>query len=135
MEDRRGLARSPYSGSMAHAGLFAGSRFERPVTCERCSVEVAACKCPRDAAGKLLLAAAQKVRVRREKRNGKFVTVITGLDGRANDLPAMLKQLKSSLGAGGTLNEANDLELQGDHAQAMVDRFRKLGFDAKRAGG
>jgi translation initiation factor 1 len=79
----------------------------------------------------------QPVRVRREKRGGKMVTVVCGLSPRSertSDLPAMLKQLKSTLGAGGTMLE-DGFEIQGDHRDRLVEHFKKLGYPAKAAGG
>lgn len=85
------------------SGLFAGTKWERPVTCERCGLARELCKCPRSATGKVLVPGQQQPRVRREKRGGgKVVTIITGLDSVATDLPDLLKQLKSKCAAGGT---------------------------------
>jgi translation initiation factor 1 len=139
-------------------GLFAGTSLERPVTCERCHKPLSECSCPRDASGKILLPKDQPVRIRREQRRGKVVTVVAGLDPNANDLPALLKQLKSTLGAGGTISDAAppprgkssevrggggavgeaekpEIELQGDHRDRLVDWFKKQGFQAKASGG
>ena len=117
-------------------GLFDGAALERPVTCERCSAVLSACKCPRGADGAILLPGQQQPRVRREKRGGKMVTVITGLDASANDLQAMLKAWKSCLGTGGNLDEAtNSIELQGDHRDRIVAELIAKGFKAKAAGG
>lgn len=119
------------------AGLFAGTSLERPVTCERCGQTHAACTCPRGRDGKVLDPKDQPVRVRREKRGGKLVTVVSGLaprSDRTSDLPAMLKQFKSTLGAGGTLLD-DGFEIQGDHRDRLVEHFKKLGYPAKPAGG
>jgi translation initiation factor 1 len=72
--------------------------------------------------------------VRREKRGGKVVTVIAGLDPAASDLPALLKQFRAALGAGGTIKDGA-IELQGDHSEAIVKRLRAMGYPAKTAGG
>jgi translation initiation factor 1 len=115
-------------------GLFDGTPLERPVTCERCAQPMDRCTCPRDAAGRIALPASQPARVRREQRAGKVVTVVTGLDPVATDLAALLKQLRTTLGAGGAIKNAT-LELQGDHREAVVARLRELGYPAKVAGG
>lgn len=120
-----------------HPGLFAGTSLERPVTCPRCGRAHAQCPCPRGRDGKVLDPKDQPVRVRREKRGGKLVTVVSGLaqrSDRTNDLPTLLKQLKSTLGAGGTI-AADGLELQGDHRDRLVEHFKMLGYPAKPAGG
>ncbi len=117
-------------------GLFDGTALERPVTCARCTAPLSECRCPRNAAGVVLTPAEQSPRVRREKRSGKIVTVIAGLDGSANDLPAMLKAWRSGMGTGGTLDKATgQIELQGDHRDRLVADLIAKGFKAKAAGG
>lgn len=115
-------------------GLFDGTKWERPVTCERCGQPLDQCQCPRDAGGQIKLPKDQPVRVRREKRGGRTVTVIAGLDPAATNLAAMLKQFRTALGVGGTLKDGA-LELQGDHRDRLVGQLRALGYPAKPAGG
>jgi translation initiation factor 1 len=115
-------------------GLFDGTPLERPVTCERCGKPLADCRCPRNAAGEITLPSSQPARVRREKRAGKVVTVIAGLDPAASDLPGLLKQFRTALGAGGTIKDGA-IELQGDHREAIVERLCAMGYTAKTAGG
>ena len=115
-------------------GLFDGTALERPVTCERCGKPLAECDCPRDASGDLKLPKDQAVRVRREKRRGKWTTVAGGLDPDASDLASLVKQFKTKLGVGGTVTD-DGFELQGDLRDRVVDELRKLGYPAKPAGG
>lgn len=126
-------ANIPYAAS-AMSGLFAGTSLERPVTCERCGKALLACTCPRGADGKILLPKDQAPRVRREKRRGKMVTVIAGLDPKATDLAALLKQLKTTLGAGGTVAEG-EVEVQGDHKEKVIAVLVKMGYPARSSGG
>jgi translation initiation factor 1 len=72
--------------------------------------------------------------VRREKRRGKMVTVVAGLDAKAADLPGLLKELRAKFGTGGTIAEG-ELELQGDHRDKVVALLVERGFKAKAAGG
>lgn len=116
------------------AGLFDGTSLQRPVTCAACGLAVAACRCPRDAAGNVLLPRDQQARVHREKRRGKWVTVVTGLDPVASDLRAMAKQLRATCAAGGSAT-ADGFEIQGDHRDRIVDILRGMGYSAKPAGG
>jgi translation initiation factor 1 len=116
------------------AGLFDGTSLQRPVTCERCGKALLACICPRGADGKVLLPKDQPARVRREQRRGKVVTVIAGLDPKASDLAGLLKQLKTTLGAGGTVADG-EIEVQGDHRDKVVAWLIKKGYPAKSAGG
>ena len=117
------------------SGLFDGTPLERPVTCEVCDQPLAQCICPRGESGTILLPKDQPVRVGREKRrNGKAVTVITGLDPVASNLNAILTQLKSACAAGGTINESG-IEIQGDHRERALAILRDLGYPAKLSGG
>lgn len=116
-------------------GLFDGTPLERPVTCERCEKPLDLCKCPRAKSGKIVLPKDQPARVSRERRGGgKMVTIVRGLDPNATDLAAMLKELKSKLGAGGTISDGC-IELQGDHRDKLVEKLRQLGYPAKASGG
>jgi translation initiation factor 1 len=117
-------------------GLFAGTPLERPITCARCERPLTECRCPRGISGKVLLPRDQPARVRREKRSGKTVTVIAGLDPAASDLPDLLKQLKSTLATGGTIGGGGaEIEVQGDHRERVVAFLKGLGYPAKPAGG
>ncbi|MBI5739792.1 MAG: translation initiation factor [Nitrospirae bacterium] len=74
------------------------------------------------------------VRLDRKRRAGKSVTVIEGLHGRAKDREALLKELKTGLGTGGTVKDTS-LEIQGDHCDALIAELKKLGYRPKRSGG
>jgi translation initiation factor 1 len=122
------------------AGLFAGTSLERPVTCERCGRPHTECACPRDRkSGKVLDPRTQPIRIRREKRAGKVVTVIAGFtprSDRTDDLPALLKQLRTTLGAGGTVAaDSTAIEVQGDHRERVMEVLKGLGYSPKFAGG
>ncbi|MFA9479869.1 translation initiation factor [Phycisphaerales bacterium AB-hyl4] len=115
-------------------GLFDGTSLERPVTCPVCHKPTDACTCPRNAAGEVTSPRDQPARVQREKRRGKWVTVVTGLDPHASDLPAMLKQFKQKCSAGGGLHP-DGFEIQGDHRDLIVAELKKSGYPAKPSGG
>lgn len=124
-------------------GLFSGTPFERPVTCERCEKPLDQCRCPREAGG-LVVPGDQPVRVHRERRRDKTVTVIRGLRAGPDAAPdpgAFLKLLKIRFGTGGTVTTENTpaagvaIELQGDHRDKLVEYLRSLGYPAKSSGG
>lgn len=115
-------------------GLFDGTPLEQPVTCERCGKTHTACNCPRDTTGKVVNPALQQVRVQRESRGGKTITVIRGLGYRPADLAPLLKELKSTLATGGSV-DGDTIQLQGDHRDRLVTLFKDRGFPAKPAGG
>jgi translation initiation factor 1 len=120
------------------SGLFSGTPLERPITCERCGKTIGLCACPRDKNGRTITPADQPVRVRREKRRGKFVTVIADLQAgptpELRDAAALLKHFKTSLATGGTVSEG-EIELQGDHRDKVVEALKAFGYPAKPAGG
>ncbi len=110
--------------------LLEGTIFDRPPHCERCGKPESECDCPAPAVlhkppGK------QTARIAMEKRaKGKRVTVVRGLAAEDNDLPALLKQLKNTLGSGGTLTEEG-LELQGELLDRVRTALQAMGFKVK----
>jgi len=109
-------------------GLFAGTSLERPVTCAVCEQPLELCRCPRDGDGNILPAGEQTALVKLEKRRkGKVMTIVSGLDEHASDLPAILKQVKSACGAGGTIEQTN-LEVQGDQREKIASILRGMGY-------
>ena len=75
-----------------------------------------------------------RVQASRKGRKGKTVTVITNLQLKEENLEALLKQLKSQCGAGGTIKD-NEIEIQGDHTQKIAQFLISLGYKAKISGG
>ena len=75
-----------------------------------------------------------RVQASRKGRKGKTVTVISGFQSTPETLSKLLKQLKTQCGTGGTLKD-NTLEIQGDHAQKLVQLLTQLGYKAKISGG
>ena len=67
-------------------------------------------------------------------RNGKVVTVISGLPLIPSDLTNLSKELKARCGCGGTAKEGT-IEIQGAHRELIIEELRKRGFSAKAAGG
>lgn len=99
--------------------------------CPDCRQPLSSCQCK----------AAQKplgdgnVRVSRETkgRAGKGVTVVRGLALDATALAALGKQLRTACGSGGTVKDGT-LEIQGDHAERVLELLKAQGFTAKRSG-
>lgn len=75
-----------------------------------------------------------RVQASRKGRKGKTVTVITGFQAKPETLEALVKQLKTQCGTGGTVKE-NTIEIQGDHTQKLVQLLIQLGYKAKISGG
>jgi translation initiation factor 1 len=72
------------------------------------------------------------VRVGCEGRRGGSVTLVYGLEAR--ELAAIGKELRRRCGTGGTAKNGN-LELQGDHRDAVLAYFTERGRRTKRMGG
>jgi translation initiation factor 1 len=70
----------------------------------------------------------QTVRLVVEKRKkGKVVTALRGLSAEGNNLPDLLRQLKSACGAGGTIKD-DVIELQGDHLKRAGEILAEVGY-------
>ena len=102
--------------------------------CPQCRHAVADCRCALLA--RQAPAGDGVVRVSRETkgRGGKAVTVVRGLALDAAALADLGKRLRTACGAGGTARDGV-LEVQGDHAERVVDWLKQAGHAAKRAGG
>jgi translation initiation factor 1 len=75
-----------------------------------------------------------RVQASRAGRKGKTVTVITGFQSKPETLAALLKQLKTQCGAGGTVKD-NEIEIQGEHKQKLVQILAQMGYKVKISGG
>jgi len=67
-------------------------------------------------------------------RGGKTVTLVTGMALDADALTKLGTELRRTCGSGGTVKDGT-IEIQGDHADALVAELGKRGFKVKRAGG
>jgi translation initiation factor 1 len=101
--------------------------------CPNCLRAASECVCRKGTPGKV---GDGIVRVSRETqgRKGKGVTVISGLVLATADLEALATQLKKRCGSGGTV-DADRIEIQGDHRDALVAELTKRGWNVRRAGG
>jgi translation initiation factor 1 len=74
------------------------------------------------------------MRLERKGRGGKSVTVIEGLQMPQKKREALLRQLKTGLGTGGTVKDTA-LEIQGDHRDPLMAALEKMGYRPQRSGG
>ncbi len=113
-------------------GLFDGTALERPVLCERCEQDVKTCDCEPLIEAKdepEVEPSKQRLRVRSEKRKrGKMVTVVAGLQGSERQRQELLTQLKNHCGAGGTLNDDQQIEIQGEQSERLKTKLEQLGY-------
>ena len=72
---------------------------------------------------------AQKLRVRIEKnhRGGKTVTIVSGFTGSEADLKELGKLLKTKCGVGGSAKEG-ELLIQGEFKEKVVEILKKEGY-------
>jgi translation initiation factor 1 len=80
-----------------------------------------------------LPAAEQRLRVRLDtkQRAGKAVTLISGFEGKEEDLQELGKKLKSSCGTGGSVKDGEIL-VQGDNREKVIQWLDKHGYKKAR---
>ena len=62
-----------------------------------------------------------------QRRYGKMMTIVDGLNPHDLDLNTLISSLKSTCACGGTIKEGK-IELQGDHRTKVKEALEKLGF-------
>ena len=74
----------------------------------------------------------QQLRVRIEKnhRGGKTVTIVSGFTGKQDDLEALAKTLKTKCGTGGSAKDGEVL-IQGEMKERVVKLLNEMGYKAK----
>jgi translation initiation factor 1 len=102
--------------------------------CPVCRRAVAICSCKATASKAAVGDGVVRVSRENKGRGGKTVTLVKGLVLDADALAALGKRLRTACGAGGTLKEGV-LEIQGDHAERLVEMLQQEGFVVKRSGG
>ena len=102
--------------------------------CPDCGNASSACECRERAASQVR--GDGQVRVSRETkgRMGKGVTLVTCLPLSEAELKALGKRLKQLCGTGGTVREGV-IEIQGEQRDRLVEELKKLGYQARKAGG
>ena len=75
-----------------------------------------------------------KIRLEKNGRGGKTVTVIFELPNNEDYFNDLQKKLKNLCGTGGAYKN-NVIDIQGDHREKIKTYLEKLGFKVKLAGG
>jgi translation initiation factor 1 len=119
------------TGKVPREGLVYSTQHGK--SCPGCRRPIADCVCGRP---KPPASGDGTVRVSRSSkgRGGKTVTLVTGVALEAGALAKLGTELRRTCGSGGTVKDGT-IEIQGDHADALVVELGKRGFKAKRAGG
>jgi translation initiation factor 1 len=100
--------------------------------CPACRQPLPACTCAAQA--RAVPRGKGAVRVSRELRRGKTVTLVRGLPLDELALAALGRRLRTACACGGTAKDGL-LEVQGDHVQRVLAWLQAEGFAAQRAGG
>lgn len=118
-------------------GLFAGTKWDIPPTCDSCGLEQGKCDCPpkpEPAAEPLseIPPEKQRLRIQKEKRKkGKIVTTISGFSfANSSTGQDLLKQLKDLCGTGGKIQD-EVLELQGDLTERLEKELLGRGYKVR----
>ena len=92
------------------------------MVCPKCGLPEELCVC------QTIAKETQKIRVEKiQKRYGKSMTIIRGVDTAKIDVRDLMKKLKSKLACGGTYKNG-EIELQGDHRSQVREILVKEGF-------
>jgi translation initiation factor 1 len=67
-------------------------------------------------------------------RAGKTVTLIKGFEGSTEDLKALAKSLKQSVGVGGSVKDG-EIIIQGNYREQLIQILTEMGYGVKRIGG
>lgn len=111
-------------------GLVYSTEFGR--ACPQCNQAVDQCVCNEPLAPE----GDGIVRLSRETkgRDGKVMTLITGVPLVGAELKTLAKELKKKCGVGGALKDGI-IEIQGDQRDLLANELTKRGFTVKKAGG
>ena len=76
-----------------------------------------------------------KVLIDRKQRKGKSVTLVTGFEGRDEDLKDLAKKLKSKCGVGGAAKDG-EIIVQGEFKEKIYMLLNEMGYkQTKTVGG
>ncbi|MBX7107356.1 MAG: translation initiation factor [Chitinophagales bacterium] len=71
-----------------------------------------------------------RIRIEKNHRGGKTVTVVDGFTGHTDDLEILGQQLKKKCGVGGSVKDGLIL-MQGDLKERLVKMLIEMGYNAK----
>lgn len=103
--------------------------------CPKCSKPEKKCICRETKKNKIPKITGD-IKVQREKkgRAGKMMTIVYNLPLNENELKKMTTSFKKKFATGGALKSGN-IEIQGDHREAIYAHLIEQGYKAKKSGG
>lgn len=113
--------------------LFEGTPFDIPPTCDRCGEREEDCRCPPPEPAPPEWQAPETLTFRlaiEKRKKGKVVTILRGVTREQFDLDDLVTRLKTTCGAGGTL-QGDSIEIQGKHVERIRTFLSQLGFRVK----
>ncbi len=75
-----------------------------------------------------------RVRLDKKQRKGKSVTLVTGFNGKEEELQELARWLKTKLGVGGSAKEG-EIIIQGDFVGRVMELLIQSGYKVKKSGG
>ena len=103
-------------------------------TCSVCHKPLRKCSCQSNAA--VIESATDgivRLQLERKGRGGKQVTTISGLLKDPSSSKALIKQMKTLCGTGGSV-KGSILEIQGDHREKIKNHLEQQGYKIKISG-
>jgi translation initiation factor 1 len=95
------------------------------MVCPKCGLPQELCIC------ETIAKETQKIKIEKvQRRYGKYMTTIRGIDKSKIDIKELMKKLKSKLACGGTYKN-DEIELQGDHRERVKEILIQEGFPAE----
>lgn len=98
--------------------------------CPDCGRPVAACVCQAASQAAVPTRVVAKLRIEKQGRGGKTVTVVDNLPNNADFLRTLSQALKKACGVGGTAGEGR-VELQGDQRDRIRSLLKAKGLTVK----
>lgn len=102
--------------------------------CPGCSHPLGKCSCSSQQQNIVKGDGTVRVGFETKGRNGKGVTIISGVPVSPGGLKDLAKNLKQRCGCGGTVKDGV-IEIQGDRRDMIMEELKKVGFRVKRCGG